>query len=159
MGTDWGGTDCGVKSNSGAPGSFCNAFCSRPPCCTFNRTLTKGLSLNADVEFALDEGSRVRPDILVLSGSRAKTLNPNQVPVPGAPDLAVEIISPSERSADTQAKLQTYLRAGSKEVWHVYPKSRPVVVHRAGNSTILTGDQTLGTPLLEGFSIKVQSLF
>jgi Uma2 family endonuclease len=118
----------------------------------------QGLVLT-DVEFALDEGSRVRPDVLVLSSSRAKTLDPNQVPVPGAPDLAVEIISPSERSADSQAKLQTYLRAGSKEVWQVYPKSRSVVVHRSGNSTILTSDQTLGTPLLEGFSIKVQNLF
>jgi len=107
----------------------------------------------------LDEGSRVRPYVLALSNSRAKTLDRNQVPVPGAPDLAVEIISPSERSADTQAKLQTYLRAGSKEVWQVYQKSRSVVVHRAGNSTILSGDQTLGTPLLEGFTLKVQSLF
>src|SRR5271169_5457078 len=48
----------------------------------------QGLALT-DVEFALNESSRVRPDVLVLSSSRAKTLDPNQVPVPGAPDLAV----------------------------------------------------------------------
>ena len=71
-----------------------------------------------DVEFALTANDRVRPDVLLLTRERAlSVLDLTKVPVPGAPDLAVEIISPSERSSDTQLKLQAYLRHGTEEVW------------------------------------------
>ncbi|HXU21183.1 MAG TPA: Uma2 family endonuclease [Verrucomicrobiae bacterium] len=110
----------------------------------------QGLALT-DVEFALDENYRVRPDVLVLLHDRAHSLDMKKIPVPGAPDLAIEIISPSERSSDTQEKLQAYLRYGTREVWQVYPKSRSVVVYRGGESSTLA-DGELSTPLLEGFS-------
>jgi Uma2 family endonuclease len=48
-----------------------------------------------------------------------------RAPVPGSPDIAVEVISPSERAVDTQAKLEAYLRYGAREVWQIYPKLNP----------------------------------
>lgn len=112
-----------------------------------------------DVEFALDKATRVRPDLLLLGSARANSIDVDKVPVDGSPDLAIEIISPTERSLDTQQKLEAYLRAGTGEVWQVYPKSRSVVSHREGSSVILAADRTLETPLLPGFSIPVSLLF
>lgn len=118
----------------------------------------QGMALT-DVEFALADDYRVRPDILFLQTNRASSLDKRKVPVPGAPDLAIEIISPSERSSDSHAKLQAYLRHGAQEVWQVYPKSRSVVVHRGSSSTLVSVEQTLTTPLLPGFTLAVSSLF
>jgi Uma2 family endonuclease len=112
-----------------------------------------------DVEFALDDEHRVRPDILVLLGARAESLDLDKVPVPGAPDLAVEIISPTERSADSQQKVQAYLRHGTQEVWQVYPKSKSVMVHRAGASETREAGQPLTSGLLPGFQMAVEALF
>ncbi|HTA43853.1 MAG TPA: Uma2 family endonuclease [Bryobacteraceae bacterium] len=112
-----------------------------------------------DVEFALDADHRVRPDILILLRDRLAAIDMQKVPVPGAPDIAVEVISPSERSFDTQQKSQAYLRHGTQEVWQVYPKSKTIVVHRAGGSTTLSTGERLETPLLPGFALDVNSLF
>jgi Uma2 family endonuclease len=116
-----------------------------------------GLALS-DVEFALADNYRVRPDVLVLSQQRMSSLDMNRVPVPGAPDLAVEIISPSERSPDTHDKLQAYLRYGTTEVWQVYPKSKSVVINRGGTSAILASGQAISTPMLPGFSLAIGTL-
>ena len=117
-----------------------------------------GMTLT-DVEFALADNYRVRPDILVLMGERADSLDLAKIPVPGAPDLAVEIISPSERASDTHEKLQAYVRYGTREVWQVYPKSKSVVIHRAGGSSTLTADLSLSSALLPGFSLEIAALF
>jgi Uma2 family endonuclease len=51
----------------------------------------------SDVEFALTENDRLRPDICVLLGEKAVGLDLDRAPVAGAPDIAVEVISPTER--------------------------------------------------------------
>jgi len=113
----------------------------------------------SDVEFALDEDYRVRPDVLVLLDARATTVDMQRVPIPGAPDIAVEVISPSERSVDSQAKVQAYLRYGAQEVWQVFPRSRTVVVHRGATSTTLSESDAITSPLLPGFSLAVTGVF
>jgi Uma2 family endonuclease len=117
-----------------------------------------GTVLN-DVEFALDRDCRVRPDVLVLLAGRLPALDVNRVPVPGAPDIAVEIISPSEGASDIRQKLDAYLNHGTQEVWQVYPRSKSVVVHRGATSTTLKAPESVVTLLLPGFSLPVQSLF
>jgi len=112
-----------------------------------------------DLEFALTENCRVRPDVLFLVQDRAARLDMSRIPVPGCPDLAVEIISPSERSSDTQEKLQTYLANGTEEVWQVYPKSKCVVVHRGGASAILSAGEHISTSMLPDFSLGLDALF
>jgi Uma2 family endonuclease len=112
-----------------------------------------------DVEFALNSETRVRPDVLILGSIRAGSIDVDKVPIAGSPDLAIEIISPTERALDTQQKLEAYLRAGTREVWQVYPKSQSVVLYRDGSSVILGSDQTLCTLLLPGFSLAVGLLF
>jgi len=123
-----------------------------------NANPTHGLTFT-DVEFALTENHRVRPDVLLLGQERVRGLDMASVPIPGSPDLAVEIISPTERSSETQAKLQAYLRNGTREVWHVYPRSKSVVIHSGGSSATFTSDERITTPLLPGFSLEVRGLF
>ena len=114
----------------------------------------------SDAEFALDRDYRVRPVVFVLLEDRLSSVDRHKIPIPGAPDIAVEVISPSERAAaDTQAKLEAYLRHGTQEVWQVFPKSKSVVIHRGAASTLLATGEHITTPLLNGFSLDPATLF
>jgi len=72
----------------------------------FTANPNQGLSVS-DVEFALGKDHRMRPDVLILLAERLASVDIEKVPVPGAPDIAVEVISPSERAVHTQAKLES----------------------------------------------------
>jgi Uma2 family endonuclease len=113
----------------------------------------------ADVEFALSDNDRVRPDVAVVLGEKAAGLNPDKVPVPGAPDIAVEVISPTERLSASHDKVRAYLRSGTTEVWQVYPKSRTVQIHRGEIARSLEWTQPIETDLLPGFTLQLASLF
>jgi Uma2 family endonuclease len=78
-----------------------------------------------------------------------------------APDLAVEIISPSETSSGVRAKVRDYLAAGTQMVWTVYPEQREVVVHTPDGVARTYGiGATLEFPdVLPGFACTVAELF
>ena len=79
----------------------------------------------------------------------------------GAPDLAVEVVSPNDTASEVQAKVEDWLRAGVRLVWVVYPESRSVTVFRSwADARMLTPADTLtGDPVLPGFTCPVQELF
>lgn len=79
----------------------------------------------------------------------------------GAPDLAVEIVSPSNRAEEVARKVDGYLGAGAARVWVVYPELRRVVVHRPdGTARMLGDDATLdGEDVVPGFAAPVAALF
>ena len=85
--------------------------------------------------------------------------------VPGAPDIAVEVVSPSNTAAEMQRKIREYLAAGSQRVWVVYPATptvgRRVVIHRPDGSTITyTGNDAItDEELLPGFSLPLSEIF
>ena len=64
-----------------------------------------------DVEFALSDSDRVRPDVCVLLHERWTNLDQHRIPVPVAPDIAIEVISPSERTADS-TRARAWRRSG-----------------------------------------------
>ncbi|MBE0690397.1 MAG: Uma2 family endonuclease [Anaerolineae bacterium] len=79
---------------------------------------------------------------------------------PGAPDLAVEVISPNDKAADVQEKIDEYLGHGSRLVWTVYHKTRVVVVHTPDGSHTLHENDTLdGGDVLPGFNLPVRDIF
>lgn len=100
------------------------------------------------------------PDVAFVSAERAKQADRGGFYYL-APDLAVEIVSPSEKTAETQAKVNDYLRTGTREVWVVYPETRQVAVLRPdGTATIYGLGQTIpGGSLLPGFSLEVTGVF
>jgi Uma2 family endonuclease len=79
----------------------------------------------------------------------------------GAPDLAVEVISPSEGDEAVHAKLLEYLRAGTGVVWVVRPLARTVEVCRSlSDIRVMTEGDTLdGEGLLPGFRLPVREVF
>ncbi len=119
---------------------------------------TTGLA-SRDVEFAMSEMDRVRPDVCVLLGDKAARVDPERTPIPGAPDIAIEVISPSERASESYDKVRAYLRNGTTEVWQIYPKSRTVQMHRGETARSLEWSQPIETDLLPGFDLRLASRF
>jgi Uma2 family endonuclease len=77
----------------------------------------------------------------------------------GAPDLAIEVVSPSDTVIRLKAKVDTYLQGGSNAVWVVFPESCSVTVYSGSSLRELKGDQMIEDPLLPGFSAPVSSFF
>lgn len=79
----------------------------------------------------------------------------------GAPDLAVEVLSPSNTVAEMERKRAEYVRYGARQVWIVDPETRTVAVHVAGGlPRFLAGDDALeGGDLLPGFSTSIAAFF
>ena len=117
----------------------------------------------------VETGYRVRqdpdtvrgPDVSFNLRSRGERENPLPRFVPGAPDIAVEVFSPSNTHAEMERKVAEYLAAGSQRVWVAYPSRRSVVVHRADGATIAyTGDDVItDEELLPGFSLPLSEIF
>jgi Uma2 family endonuclease len=78
-----------------------------------------------------------------------------------APDLVVEILSPSETASELEEKVRDYRAAGTRLIWVVDPATRVVSVRRTGGpDTRLTEIDVLdGSDVLPGFTIPVTRLF
>ena len=76
-----------------------------------------------------DNKTEVQPDVSITC-DRAKIKNGR---IFGAPDLIVEIVSPSNRTHDTVRKLKKYRSAGVREYWLVFPDEKLILVHLFGD--------------------------
>lgn len=105
---------------------------------------------------ASDPDSVRAPDVACIS---ARRIAAGRLPAyfTGAPDIAIEIVSPS--SSEPEALM--WLDAGSAIVWMLYPDSRSAKVYRPGrNAAALGADGVLdAAPVLDGFSARVSDLF
>lgn len=126
----------------------------------FVRQHRLGIVYNADTGFRLDEGTVRAPDVAFVRQERVAK-GAGKGFFEGAPDLAVEIFSPSDSVPQLIRKVRQYLRAGSHTVWVVYPETREVQIFEAsGADRLLRADDTLNAPeLLPGFSVPVSALF
>ena len=100
------------------------------------------------------------PDLAVVRKTRTEDLHRAGF-LRGAPDLAVEIVSPSNKAGEIQGKVAEYLAAGALLVWVVYPQTRTVAVHEPGGSArFFTGSERLGGgDLLPELDLRVSELF
>ena len=80
--------------------------------------------------------------------------------LPVAPDLAVEIVSPTDRWADLRQKVQDYFSIGVTRVWVVEPDNQAVLVFRSATefTTLGLGDTLRGEGLLAGFEVPVATV-
>ena len=98
-------------------------------------------------------------DISFLSKKRTPDPLPDRW-FEGAPDLAVEVISPSNTVSDINLKIRQLLDAGARAVWIVDPATCSVQVHSAQGIIMLHEEETLsGGDILPGFEIKVADIF
>jgi Uma2 family endonuclease len=100
-------------------------------------------------------------DIAFVSKRRVEEVGDVAGYWPGAPDLAVEVISPSDTYTEVEEKVAEYLQAGAKAVWVVNPRRRTITLyHSLSDITILTEHDTLeGGDLLPGFRCRVSEVF
>lgn len=79
----------------------------------------------------------------------------------GAPDLAIEVISPGDTYAEVAEKVEEWLAAGCAMVWVINPRRETVEVYRSNEDfTVLRGTDTLaGGDVVEGFQCQVQDIF
>lgn len=80
---------------------------------------------------------------------------------PGAPDLAVEVLSPGDTRAEVDEKVEDWLQAGARAVWVINPKRRSVSVYRptADVTRLAEGDELDGGEVVPGFRCKVSEIF
>lgn len=82
------------------------------------------------------------PDVVYVSHERLRIVGPKAIE--GAPDLIVEILSPSTKRRDLRAKRALYERFGVREYWILDPKTRTAPVD------VLTGDRYAPLPIKDG---------
>ena len=98
-------------------------------------------------------------DLAFVSRSKSPAPLPNSF-VEFAPDLAVEVISPSNEAADIRLKIWQLLDAGTTLIWIVYPELQIVDVHtRDSVATLNAADTLSGGDVLPGFEIPVREIF
>jgi len=101
------------------------------------------------------------PDIAFIAQQRVPKTGVWQGFIPLAPDLAVEVVSPSDRVYEVDEKVQDWLDNGTRLVWVVNPRTRTVTVNRAGSQPkILTAsDELTGDDVVPGFTCPVREIF
>lgn len=101
------------------------------------------------------------PDVAFVRADRVPPggFGPGWIPL--APDLAVEVLSPSETASDTEEKLADYRAAGTPLLWVVDPAKRLVTVYATDAPVrwLREGDTLDGGAVLPGFTLAVDALF
>ena len=117
-----------------------------------------GRLYTAETTFQLDD-RLVKPDVAFVSTERLPENRRKGSPIP--PDLAIEIVSPTDKQYDVTEKAFAYLKAGTRVVWVVEPIAKTVMVYRSETDfTLLTSEDTLtGEDVVPGFACPVAQLF
>ena len=101
------------------------------------------------------------PDVAFVRAERLLEVDPERGYYPGAPDLAVEVISPNDLYTEVDEKVREWLAHGCQMVLVVNPRSQTVAVHRPGQPVHIIGvDDTLdGQDVVPGWTLPVRDIF
>lgn len=126
-----------------------------------SRTLVEGVTAEAGFVLRRDPDVLVAPDLAFV---RLERLPPPAARVGAwelAPDIAVEVLSPSDRPSRVALKVSRYQDAGTELVWVVDPRARTVTVHERGHEVRVLGpDDVLdGGEVIPGLVVPVAELF
>ena len=116
----------------------------------------------APLDVRLGEETVLQPDFIFVSNARAGIIQENWIA--GAPDLAVEILSPSTAGHDRATKLPIYAEARVPEVWFIDPKAKTVEVLTLQGAKYLVeatyaGHHLLTSNLFPGWQLSLDDLF
>ena len=111
--------------------------------------------------FVLSPNTVRGPDVAFIRSERVPAGGPPEGYFAGAPDLAIEVVSPSDTASELEVRVREYLEAGAAQVWVFYPKTRSVLVRGAdGTARWYREQDTLeGGDLLPGFSVPIRDFF
>ena len=131
------------------------------PLATFVKANKLGIVFGAETGFILERNpdTVLAPDISFIHRDRIETISAGYLEIP--PDLAVEVISPSESKPKIEKKTAQWLEFGTRAVWLVYAKTRTVEVRNssAGKLLLTERDELTGGDALPGFNIPVKDIF
>ena len=122
-----------------------------------------GRALVAPLDVVFDEFDVVQPDVLFFRAERVHLLQPDAV-TRHAPDIVVEVLSPSTAAADRGRKMQTFARYAVPEYWIVDPVARQLEVHALEGGVyratqVASGDDTVRSVLLRDLTFEATRLF
>lgn len=126
------------------------------------RTTGSGGAFMAPIDVELAPNVVFQPDVVVLLKANRKRLKERHIV--GAPDLTVEIVSPSSETHDRHKKIDAYARAGVPEYWIVDPDARTVevLVREKGeyqSQGVFRGKATLPSRIVPGLPVQVEQFF
>lgn len=121
-----------------------------------------GEVLLAPTDVLLSEKEKPQPDIFFISKERLNIIKEQHIA--GAPDLVIEILSPSTASRDRVEKSKMYYTHGVKEYWLVDPEIETVEILTPGEKYwqidgTYNNKATLHSPLLTGLEINLKDIF
>ncbi|MCZ6490780.1 MAG: Uma2 family endonuclease [Acidobacteria bacterium] len=116
----------------------------------------------APVDIVLDKHTVVQPDVLFISQDRLGIMG--EQAIEKAPDLVVEILSPSTFYKDLRRKMAAYFQFGVQEYWIVDPEKQTIELYgRTGQELqlirLFSSHESLESPLLPGFRLAVSRIF
>ena len=120
-----------------------------------------GVLTGVGFQLSWDPDTVRAPDVAFLSPRRLHEVEGVKGYIPGAPDLAVEVISPTDLYLDVHDTISEWLEHGTEVVFVVNPWRKVVAVHRPGRPVIILGmDDTLtAEDVVPGWSMAVRDLF
>lgn len=121
-----------------------------------------GVVLGSSLGCRMENRDLLSPDVSFVAKERLKgQKHPTEGFFDGAPDLAVEVLSPSERDIVQYDKLVDYFANGSRLVWVINPKEKIVLVYHSPNAydVLREGDMISGETVVPGFILPVSELF
>jgi Uma2 family endonuclease len=110
--------------------------------------------------YALAPLTRRSPDLAIILGDRRAELENAKV-IPIIPEIACEVLSPSETPRMIHRKFKQYFAAGVKEVWLIDPATREAEIWTSPQlpERALSEGDAITSPLLPGFAVKLAELF
>ncbi|MDE2723169.1 MAG: Uma2 family endonuclease, partial [Gemmatimonadota bacterium] len=121
-----------------------------------------GRVYHAPFDVVLSNIDVVQPDLIFVSNDRADIITPANIQ--GAPDLVVEILSPSTAARDKTFKRSLYAKHGITEYWMVDLTEKTITILRLGEREFEVVDtygegEILTSPTLQGFNLSLDEIF
>jgi Uma2 family endonuclease len=122
-----------------------------------------GFAVDSPIDIVFSEYDVLQPDVVFFGPARAHLVDLDRA-IRAAPDLCVEILSPSTEATDRGRKLQMFARYGVPEYWIVHPVAQEIEVHRLGvDGYVLaqraSGDDEVRSPALPGAVLRARRIF
>jgi Uma2 family endonuclease len=147
-----------------SPGGYRHSMVGTKIVCVFGQFLTKhpiAKVCGADLGIARPNGNLRSPDVTVVRNEKLALQGTPDGFMEVIPDLAVEVLSPSDSLTRVSEKVGEFLECGVALVWVVDPQERTVAVYRSlSNTQHYTVEDTItAEPVLPGFSCPVSDFF
>jgi Uma2 family endonuclease len=122
-----------------------------------------GFCVTSPIDIVFSDYDVLQPDVIYFSPARAHLVDINRV-IRHAPDLCVEVLSPSTAPADRGKKMQMFERYGVREYWIVDPAAEAIEIFELGPAgyaltLTVTAQDVVAPAVLPGHTFLAESLF